>query len=72
MYGYDCTSEDIMVLKIGITQEFARRYGMSIRDVVSLFEKNGIYPFIEDGADQFITKTYPYMASFIGRKLGMS
>lgn len=58
-------------MKIGITQEFSERYGMSIPDTVNLFASNGIYSYLDDGADQFIHRMYPFMANFIAKKLGI-
>ena len=68
---YRISDEDRTSMKIGITQEFSERYGMSIPDTVDLFESNGIYDYLDKGADMFIHRMYPFMANDIARKLGI-
>lgn len=72
MYDYHCTEEDVMALKICATENFARKFNMSIADVIDLFQSNGIYPYIEKEADNFMARVPAYMTTDIGMKLGMS
>lgn len=65
------TTLDYATMKVGITCAFARKFDMSIADTVELFQSNGIYEFLDEGGDQFITKMYGYMANYIARRLGM-
>lgn len=44
---------------------------MNIADTAELFQSNGIYEFLDEGGDQFITKMYGYMANYIARRLGI-
>jgi len=66
------SEEDVGVMKAGITLCFAEEYGKSLKDTVDLFEANGIYDYLDRFAGQFINKSFPYMASFISDKLGIS
>ena len=58
-------------MKIGITQEFSERYGMSIPETLDLFEAKDIYGYLDKGADMFIHRMYPFMADDIASKVGM-
>ena len=68
---YKISDEDRASMKIGITQEFSERYGMSIPETVDLFESNDIYDYLDGGADQFIHRMYPFMANYIAERLGI-
>ena len=65
------SDSDRIEMKIGITREFSERYGMSIPETVDLFGSNGIYDYLDKGADMFIHRMYPFMANDIARKLGI-
>lgn len=71
MNGVRFTNNDYVVMKIDITLFFAKKFGISIDDTITLFESNGIYDYLDSGGEEFITKSYPYMVSFLARKLGM-
>ena len=58
-------------MKIGITQEFSERYGMSIPETLDLFEVNDIYNYLDKGADMFIQRMYPFMADDSAMKIGI-
>ena len=58
-------------MKIGITQEFSERYGMSIPETLDLFEVNDIYNYLDKDADMFIHRMYPFMADDIAMKIGI-
>ena len=68
---YKISEEDRASMKIGITQEFSERYGMSIPETLDLFEANDIYGYLDKGADMFIHRMYPFMADDIASKVGM-
>ena len=66
------SEKDIGVMKAGITICFAEEYNKSLRETVELFQANGIFEYLDKFADQFINKTFPYMASFISDRLAAS
>ena len=63
--------KDVCVMKIGITEAFAERYGLSIKDTATFFSENGIYEYIDEFSDIFILNTYPYMANYIADEYGV-
>ena len=65
------TNNDYIVMKMDITLSFVKRYGKSLDETLDLFESNGIFDYLDEGGEQFITKTYPYMVSYLAEKLGM-
>lgn len=60
-----------MSMKIGITMSFAERYDMTYAEAASLFNANGIYEYLDKGADVFISRMYPAMANRVAKKLGI-
>lgn len=65
------SNKDYVVMKMDITLHFAKKFGMSIKDTVSLFYYNRIYEYLDHGGEVFITRTYPYMVSHIAKELHM-
>ena len=68
---YEPTEHDCMVMKAGITMAFAERYDMTIPEAASLFKANGIYEYLDRGANVFITRMYSAMANRVAKKLGI-
>ncbi len=58
-------------MKIGITMSFAERYDMTYSEAASLFKENGIYEYLDRGADMFITRMYSAMANRVAKRLGI-
>ena len=63
---------DIGVMKAGITLCFAEEYGISLKETVVIFQKYGIYEYLDRFAGQFINKTFPYMVSYIHDRMAAS
>ena len=71
MSEWKFTNNDFLVMKIDITLCFAERFGMSLDETLDLFESREVYDYLDRGGDQFITKSYPYMVSFLADYLGI-
>ncbi len=68
---YEPTEYDRTLMKIGITMSFAERYDMTCSDAASLFKTNGIYDYLDEGAEMFVCRMYPYMANRVAERLGI-
>jgi hypothetical protein len=53
---------DRFKFKIAVTMEYSKMSGVPMEDAVQMFIDNNIYQYLDDGADQFINRTYRYMA----------
>lgn len=71
--GHDCglTEFDRVLMKMGITRSFAEKYDMTYAEAATLFKANGIYEYLDEVAEMFITQTYPYMANRVAKMLGI-
>ena len=63
------SNSDYVVLKMDTTLHFAEKFGMSIKDTVSLFYYNRIYELLDHGGEVFITRTYPYLVQYLAKEL---
>jgi len=71
MHDHYFTEEEFMTMKIGITREFAYAYGLTIPEVIDLFEQHSIYQLLDRGGAMFITKSYEYMVEKVADYIGI-
>ncbi len=52
-------------MKMAITTDYSKEYGVPLDDVVDLFVEKGVYEMLDDGRDLYIMHMCPYMVEYV-------
>ena len=52
-------------MKMAITTDYSKEYGVPLDDVVDLFVEKGVYEMLDDGRDLYIMRMCPYMVEYV-------